>query len=69
MSGPTRRFPSVREILVVQSTRIGAEILRWQSDDHWPKGPEQIGPGRTIRLDSIGLACAIEEVYADTDLG
>jgi hypothetical protein len=45
----------------VQSTRIAAEILRRHADAHWPRGPEEIGPGGTIRLDSIGFACQIEE--------
>ncbi len=61
-------IPSVREILVVQSTRIAAEILRRGVDDHWPLGPEEIGPGGIVRLDSIGLTCPIDEFYAGTHL-
>lgn len=61
-------IPSVREILVVQSTRIAAEILRRSADGHWPLGPEEIGPGGIVRLDSVGLTCPIEDFYAGTYL-
>jgi Uma2 family endonuclease len=61
-------IPSVREILVVRSTRIAAEILRRGADEHWPKAPEEIGGGGTVRLDSIDLACAIEDFYDGTHL-
>jgi Uma2 family endonuclease len=61
-------IPSVREILVVQSTRIAAEILRRGANDHWPPGPEEIGQGGIVRLDSVGLSCPIGDFYAGTHL-
>lgn len=61
-------IPSVREILVVRSTKIAAEILRRGADGAWPKAPEEVGPGGSVRLDSVGLTCPIEEFYAGTHL-
>ena len=61
-------IPSVTEILIVQSTRIEAQLLRRGPDAAWPKEPEQIGRGDRLKLASIALDCAIEDVYAKTHL-
>jgi Uma2 family endonuclease len=61
-------IPSVREIVVVHSTRVLAELLRRGTDGHWPEEPEQIGPDGTLHLDSIDFACQLPEVYSQTHL-
>jgi Uma2 family endonuclease len=61
-------IPSVREIAVVHSTRVLVELLRRDKDGNWPAEPEEIGPGDTLRLDSIDFACALPEIYAQTHL-
>jgi len=61
-------IPSVREIVVVHSTRVFAELLRRDADGNWPAEPEEIGPDGTLRLDSIGFACPLPAVYAQTHL-
>jgi Uma2 family endonuclease len=61
-------IPSVREIAVVHSTRVLVELLRRGADGSWPAEPEEIGPGDTLRLDSIDFACALPEIYAQTHL-
>jgi Uma2 family endonuclease len=61
-------IPTVREIAVVHSTRVLVELLRRDSDGNWPAEPEEIGPKDTLRLDSIGFACALADVYAQTHL-
>ena len=61
-------IPSVQEILVVHSTRIGAALLRRQPDLSWPKEPDEIEPGGTLRLESIDFACLLAELYAGTHL-
>ena len=53
---------------MVHSTRVLAELLRRGADGHWPEEPEEIGPDGTLRLDSIGFACRLPEVYAQTHL-
>ena len=61
-------LPSVAEILVVDSERIGAEVLRRQADGSWPQEPETIAADGAIRFDSIGLEVALAQVYRNTYL-
>ncbi len=61
-------IPSVREIAVVHSTRVLAELLRRGADGNWPEEPEEIGPDGTLCLESIAFACPMPEVYAQTHL-
>jgi Uma2 family endonuclease len=61
-------IPSVREIAVVHSTRVLAEVLRRGEDGHWPVAPEQIGADGALRLESIGVAFVLREAYAQTHL-
>jgi Uma2 family endonuclease len=61
-------IPSVREIVIVHSTRVLAEVVRRGPDGNWPAEPEEIGPDGTLRLESIAFACAMPEVYAQTHL-
>jgi Uma2 family endonuclease len=61
-------IPSVREIAVVHSTRVLVELLRRGDDDNWPAEPEEIGSDGMLRLDSIGFACPLGDVYAQTHL-
>jgi Uma2 family endonuclease len=61
-------IPSVREIAVVHSTRVLAEVLRRGSDGHWPAEPEEIGADGTLRLVSIAVTFALREAYAQTYL-
>jgi hypothetical protein len=61
-------IPSVREILVVHSTRRFAELLRRDGDGNWPAEPEEIGPDGTLRLDSIAFTCPLPAIYAQTHL-
>jgi Uma2 family endonuclease len=48
-------MPSVREIVIVHSTRVLAEVLRRGTDGHWPEQPEQIGADDTLRLESSAV--------------
>ena len=58
----------MREIVIVHSTRVLAELLRREADGNWPAEPEEIGPDGTLRLDSIDFACPLPAVYAQTHL-
>lgn len=62
-------IPSVREIAVVHSTRVLAEILRRGPGGDWPEETEKIGPGGTLLFESIQFSCPLSEVYARTYLG
>jgi Uma2 family endonuclease len=61
-------IPSVREIVVVHSTRMLADVLRRGTDGHWPAEPEEIGADDTLRLESIAVAFPLREAYAQTHL-
>ena len=61
-------LPSVAEILIVDSTKVAAELLRRGSDGSWPQEPDPIAPNDTIHLASIGLDIPLAEVYTDTYL-
>lgn len=60
-------IPSVREILIVHSTAILAEVLRRDAEGHWPDRPERIEEG-DLTLSSIGFQAPIASVYATTRL-
>jgi Uma2 family endonuclease len=61
-------IPSVREIVVVHSTRVLAELLRRDPDGNWPAEPQEIGPDGTLQLESVAFACPLPHVYAQTHL-
>jgi hypothetical protein len=61
-------IPSLREIVVMHSTRVLAEVLRRGPDGNWSKETEKVGRDGTLRLDSIGFACPMAAVYARTHL-
>ena len=60
-------IPSVREILVLESTRVAAELLRRDSDGAWPEQPERVGAGELL-LASIDFRVSMTELYARTGL-
>jgi Uma2 family endonuclease len=62
-------IPSVREIAIVRSTRILAQLLRRGPDGDWPEEAEEIGPGGMLVFESIGISCPLSEIYAETPLG
>ncbi len=60
-------LPSVKEILVVQSTRIEIEVLLRGADGNWPANPTNVNGGQ-LRLESIGTGIAVADIYANTHL-
>ena len=60
-------IPSVREILVLRSASIGAEVLRREPGGEWPQEPERCVAGDLV-LDSIGLRTPLAELYRGTRL-
>lgn len=61
-------IPTVREIVLIRSTRIAAELLRRQGDGMWPPNPEYLGAGAAVQLDTIKFSCALAEFYEGTHL-
>jgi Uma2 family endonuclease len=58
-------IPSVREILVLHSARIGADLLRREAGGTWPERPLAIEQD-DITLDSIGYTGPIAAFYRST---
>jgi Uma2 family endonuclease len=60
-------IPSLREILVLRSEEIGADVLRRQPDGSWPDRAALIADG-DLALDSIGFSIPLAELYARTPI-
>ena len=60
-------IPSVREIVVLRSASIGAELLRRGADGAWPREPESLADG-DLALESIGLRVSLADLYRGTRL-
>jgi Uma2 family endonuclease len=60
-------IPSLREILILSSTAIRAELLRRGSDGSWPAVSTVIEDGDVI-LDSIGFTVPLATIYRTTRL-
>jgi Uma2 family endonuclease len=58
-------IPSVQEIVVFHSEKIGALALRRAADGTWPNQPTAIDQGE-LKLESIGFQTSIEDVYRTT---
>lgn len=62
-------IPGVREILLVHSTRVGAELLRRGPDGLWPEGPQVPGPEDRLVLDGVeGFVVPLVALYRTTPL-
>jgi len=61
-------IPTVMEVLVVNSTRVEAELLRRNADKTWPEVPLRIGPEDALNLDSIGFTIPLATLCRTTTL-
>jgi Uma2 family endonuclease len=61
-------IPSVSEILIVQSTKIEARVLRKLPDGTWPDAATDIAAGAALELSSVGLTLPLEDLYTGTRL-
>jgi Uma2 family endonuclease len=59
---------SLKEVVVVQSTRVEVEVIRRDSGGGWPRLRELAVAGGTVRLASLDLDLPVTEVYAGTHL-
>ena len=60
-------IPSLREILVLRSTSIGAQLLRRGADGSWPDRPMTVTEG-VLDLESIGFQVELAALYRGTRL-
>lgn len=63
-----RDLPSVRDILLLYSWKIGGESLRRDADSTWPVDATVLGAESRLRLESIGLDVPLADAYATSGL-
>lgn len=62
-------IPTVREIVVVHSARMRAELLTRDAQGHWPPDPAMIeGQDAVLSLAAINAELPLAEIYAGTHL-
>ena len=57
---------SVREIVVVSTSRMEVEVHRRDESGAWPPEPDVIKRGGQLEVRAVGLLCAVERVYRGT---
>lgn len=60
-------IPSVREILVLRTVTMRADLLRRGEDGNWPQSPEVVTEGDLV-LDSIGFRVPLAALYRTAGL-
>ena len=60
-------IPSVQEILILRTDKIGAELLRRNPDGTWPDRPLSLEDGE-LTLESLGFTVSLQELYRTTRL-
>jgi Uma2 family endonuclease len=63
-----RTIATVMEIVVLHSTAVAAEVLRRGPNGVWPRQPELIETDGSLRLESIGFAAPLRDVYRTSGL-
>ncbi len=61
-------IPSVREILVLRSLEISAELLRCGGDGVWPERGLTFGAEDEVTIESVGGIFRLAEFYATTQV-
>jgi Uma2 family endonuclease len=61
-------IPSIREIVLLSSTRIEAELLVRGHDGDWPADAHIIAAGETLAFQSIGFECRVDDIYDGTPI-
>ena len=56
-------IPGVREILVLHTAEVRADLLRRVADGSWPADPQEITIGDSVALESIGFSAPLVGFY------
>ncbi len=59
-------IPTVREILLIRSTRIAAELIRRGADGIWTANPQPIDADAALVLESLDFSCPLAALYENT---
>ena len=60
--------PSVRQILLLHSTKLRGELFARLNDGTWPEEATELGPDDTVEIEAIGFRCVLRSFYAQTSL-
>lgn len=61
-------IPSVREIVLISSISVSAEIFRRNADGTWPPDALLLRDGAELSLESIGMAIPLQAAYRTSSL-
>jgi Uma2 family endonuclease len=61
-------IPSAREILVLHTAEIRADLLRRQDDGLWPEDPQSLVAGDVVVLESVGFSAPLAAFYRTSGL-
>jgi Uma2 family endonuclease len=61
-------IPGVREILVLHTVEIRADLLHRQDDGLWPSDPLQLAADDPVTLESIGFTAPLAAFYRTSGL-
>jgi hypothetical protein len=59
-------IPTVREILLVRSTHVAAELIRREPDGNWPANSRAIVAEAPLVLESLDFSCPLAAIYEGT---
>lgn len=62
-------IPSVADILVIDSMKVGAKRLSRQADGTWPETPVMVEAGETLDIPSLQYAVTLDRIYDGSRLG
>jgi Uma2 family endonuclease len=59
-------IPTVREILLVRSTHIAAELICREQNGNWPASAQSVAAEAALVLESIDFGCPLAAIYEGT---
>ena len=60
--------PSVRQILLLESTRVCGEMFTRRPDGTWPEEAQELLGADPVHVEQIGFTSPLSEFYARTSL-
>lgn len=60
--------PSVRQILLLESTKMRGEMFTRRPDGMWPEEAQDLLAADPVHVERIGFTCPLSEFYARTSL-
>ena len=61
-------IPTVKQLLVVGTTKVDVKLITRQADGTWPDTPESLDRDAVANLDCIKMVLPVAEIYRDTRL-